>query len=222
MGDSVRLRTSGGERELRVGGIYQDITNGGKTAKAIFADDADALWQVVMVDLADGVDANAFAEQYRARFPGAKINDIAAVTSQTMAATTSQLRVVARVALVASAGLAFPVTSLFTALVLVRERDEVATQRAVGATVGGLKGQYLIRFTLVAATGVAVGLALVHTLGQAGMRVALGMVGAPGVRLILDPLAALLITPALLTAVVVVASLFTLGRIRTVTLTDSE
>ena len=33
LGHTITMRTPGGEKQLRVSGIYQDVTNGGRTAK---------------------------------------------------------------------------------------------------------------------------------------------------------------------------------------------
>lgn len=46
-GQSVQVRIGGEVRELQVSGTYQDITNGGKTAKARFELPDAPLWQVV-------------------------------------------------------------------------------------------------------------------------------------------------------------------------------
>ena len=44
------MQTADGDKDLTVTGVYQDITNNGKTAKATFDDGAPALWQIIYAD----------------------------------------------------------------------------------------------------------------------------------------------------------------------------
>lgn len=47
MGDTILLIIQGETKTLTVSGIYSDITNGGKTAKAAFSDDStESMWNV--------------------------------------------------------------------------------------------------------------------------------------------------------------------------------
>ena len=48
VGDVITLVIEGKEKNLTVSGIYSDITNGGKTAKAVFTDNsADIMWSII-------------------------------------------------------------------------------------------------------------------------------------------------------------------------------
>jgi putative ABC transport system permease protein len=59
VGDEVVVMASGTEKTMKVCGIYQDITNGGKSAKAdtgLSLNEDSVLWYIVNVDVASGVD----------------------------------------------------------------------------------------------------------------------------------------------------------------------
>ena len=59
VGDEVTVKVAGKEKTLKVTGIYQDITNGGKTAKAhasLGLNEEAVLWYIVSMDVAQGVD----------------------------------------------------------------------------------------------------------------------------------------------------------------------
>ena len=54
MGDEVAVKVGGEEKTLKVTGIYQDITNGGKTAKAhtsLGVNEEAVLWYIVSMDV---------------------------------------------------------------------------------------------------------------------------------------------------------------------------
>ena len=54
VGDVITLVIEGKEKDLTVSGIYSDITNGGKTAKAVFTDNsANIMWSIVSAELSD-------------------------------------------------------------------------------------------------------------------------------------------------------------------------
>ena len=55
VGDEVVVKVGGTEKTLKVSGIYQDITNGGKTAKAhtsLGVNEEAVLWYILYMDLA--------------------------------------------------------------------------------------------------------------------------------------------------------------------------
>lgn len=59
MGDEVIVKVAGEQKTMKISGIYQDITNGGKTAKAdnSLGLNEDAVpWYIVNMDVAPGVD----------------------------------------------------------------------------------------------------------------------------------------------------------------------
>ena len=75
VGDKMILLTDKGEKQLTVCGIYSDITNGGKTAKAAFQPGTrEAAWSTVCVNLKQpGVLAEK-TEEYSRKFPYAKVS----------------------------------------------------------------------------------------------------------------------------------------------------
>lgn len=54
VGDVITLVVEGEEKFFSVSGIYSDITNGGKTAKAVFNDNsADIMWSIIIAKFSD-------------------------------------------------------------------------------------------------------------------------------------------------------------------------
>lgn len=93
VGDSLVLSAGGAPRRLLVCGVYSDVTNGGKTAKASFEDDsAEVMWCVLCASLAPGADAGKKAAEYARRFEYAKVSDIGRYIAQTFGSTMESAR----------------------------------------------------------------------------------------------------------------------------------
>jgi putative ABC transport system permease protein len=101
VGDVVPVTIAGQARDLTVSGIYSDVTNGGKTAKAAFADDgADTMWSAVGVELSDAALVGEKAAEYGDRFGFAKVSGMDDFVSQTYGPT---IRAVGRLRYAATA-----------------------------------------------------------------------------------------------------------------------
>ncbi len=222
VGSTVTLRSEEGVRELTVCGVYQDITNGGKTAKATFTPEADPLWQVVLVKLSPGVSVESFSEQLAQRFPSAKVSPMSEVTAQVLGTTSGQLGLLGTVSLWAGAGLAFLMVVLAGVLAISRERSQIATQRAIGTSTRALWGQYLTRFLTLGLMGIALGIVINATGGQALFAAGIGALGAPGAGLIVDPLLTWVGVPLLMAAVVAGATAIALRPLSTISVQDQE
>ena len=93
VGDVITLVIEGQEKELTVSGIYSDITNGGKTAKAVFSDNsADMMWSIICAELSDISLIGAKISDYADRFDFAKISDIDEFITQTFGSTINAVK----------------------------------------------------------------------------------------------------------------------------------
>lgn len=222
VGGSVELDDGAGVRLLRVTGVYQDITFGGKTAKARLPGSEAPLWQVIYVDLVEPGRAEAVVADLGTELPGVKVSSVEQFTSQTLGATSSQLRTVVRVAAVGGSLLTLVVTALAVVLLVTRERGQVALLRALGASLAQVRRQYLVRFLLPTALGLVAGAVGAQLLGQPLLRVVLGAFGAPGVRLSPDPLTSWVLLPGLVLAAVSGALVLGLRPLAGVALVEQE
>lgn len=222
VGGSVELDDGAGVRLLTVTGVYQDITFGGKTAKARLPGSEAPLWQVIYVDLVEPGRAEAVVADLGTELPGVKVSSVEQFTSQTLGATSSQLRTVVRVAAVGGSLLTLVVTALAVVLLVTRERGQVALLRALGASLAQVRRQYLVRFLLPTALGLVSGAVGAQLLGQPLLRVVLGAFGAPGVRLSPDPLTSWVLLPGLVLAAVSGALVLGLRPLAGVALVEQE
>ncbi|MGK2854018.1 MAG: FtsX-like permease family protein, partial [Microbacteriaceae bacterium] len=167
VGDTLPLRVGGERRDLEIVGSYQDVTNGGTTAKALLPTDADeVMWFMVGVALAPGVDATAKAQELSTALAPAKVADIGQWRDQTLGPIAEQIMITAVVSAAVAVALAVLMTALFTRMLLARDAGQIAIQRAIGADDAGLRRQYLTRIVLVLVLGVGAGTLAANTLGE--------------------------------------------------------
>lgn len=167
VGDTLPVEVGGQVRHLRIVGSYQDITNGGKTAKSTLPTDGDdVMWYMAGVELAPGVDATDKAQEYTERLAPAKVADIEQWRVQTLGPIAEQITVTAAVSAVVAVALAVLMTALFTRMLVARDAGQIAIQRAVGADDAGVRSQYMTRILLVLVLGVVVGTMAANTLGE--------------------------------------------------------
>ena len=225
-GSTVTVQTADGKKDLTVTGVYQDITNNGKTAKATFDDGAPALWQIIYANFRSSDQASAVARDLRQEYPGVQAIGMNQYASQFFGATGSQVRLITTMACVIALGLSFLITVLFTVLIVSRERPQICVLMALGSTRRDIAGQYLIRFGVLALTGIALGLLAAFTLGSSTIGALMATRGAPDLELLPNPWLVGLALPGALLATVVGAVALALTRLRamplTMTLTTGE
>ena len=225
-GSTVTVQTADGDKGLTVTGVYQDITNNGLTAKAVFDDGAPALWQIIYADARSTQQASALAKQLSGEYPGIQAISMNQYAAQFFGATGSQVRLITTMACAIALGLSFLITVLFTVLIVSRERPQIGVLMALGCTRRAVAGQYLIRFGLLALAGIALGLLVASTLGGPALGTVMASRGAPSLKLLPNPWLVGLVLPGALLATVVGAVALGLRRLRTMpsttTLTTGE
>ena len=218
-GSTVTVQTADGTKDLTVTGVYQDITNNGKTAKATFDDGAPALWQIIYANFRSSDQASAVARDLRQEYPGVQAIGMNQYASQFFGATGSQVRLITTMACVIALGLSFLITVLFTVLIVSRERPQIGVLMALGCTRRAVAGQYLIRFGVLALPGIALGLLAAFTLGSSTIGALMATRGAPDLELLPNPWLVGLALPGTLLATVAGAVALALTRLRAMPLT---
>jgi putative ABC transport system permease protein len=217
VGDPLPVVVGGHERALTIVGSYQDITNGGKTAKSSLPTEKDeVMWYTIGVELAPGTDATAKAAAYADQLDPAKVADIEQWRVQTLGPIAKQIMTAAVVSAAVAVALAVLMTALFNRMLIARDQGPIAIQRAVGADDAEIRSQYLTRILLVLVLGVVIGTLAATTLGERlfnlmfeGMFGGFEMLGQGTSRIdfAANPLLAYGVLPAALLGAVVLATL---------------
>lgn len=117
VGDRITLEFAGKEKKFTVSGIYSDITNGGKTAKAVFNDNtSDTMWHVIYLELRDKSYVGEKVKEYGEKFSYAKVSDVDEYIKQTYGTTSHSLGEASFAAMVVAVIISALVTLLFMKL----------------------------------------------------------------------------------------------------------
>jgi putative ABC transport system permease protein len=209
VGDILPLLIEGQEKNLMVSGIYSDVTNGGKTAKAVFSDDsADTMWSVITAELSDPSLVGEKIAEYAGRFTFAKVSDIDEFIRQTYGGTISAIGKASYAAVGVALALTVLITLLFMRMLVAKDRYAIAVMKAFGFTNSDIKAQYVARSIFVLIIGILLGTLLANTLGETLASAVIASFGASSFAFVVNPLQAYLISPLLMVSSVLMATIF--------------
>lgn len=215
VGETLVLSGGGTDRTLTVTGIYQDITNGGRTAKATFPHNEESIIaRTINLDLAPGVSKEAKVREYGAALASARVTDLDEYLSQTLGNTMAQLSRVTGGALALGVVVAVLITSLFFRMLIAKDARRIAIMQSIGFSTRSLRVQYTTSALVLLLLGVGAGTLFSNTLGQRLVSFLWGFMGAARIEFVVDPLRAYVVIPLLLAAAVAVTTLLTIAGIR--------
>ncbi|RRJ63265.1 ABC transporter permease [Paenibacillus oralis] len=208
VGDILTLVTEGKEKSLAVSGVYSDITNGGKTAKAVFSDNsADMMWYVISAELADQSLIDGKVAEYASRFAYAKVSDIEEYMAQTYGTTINSVGKASKSAIAVALVITVLVTLLFMKMLVAKDRYSIAVKKAFGFTNPDIQAQYVSRSAFVLVVGIVLGTLLANTVGEKLAGAVISSFGASTFRFAVNPLSAYLLSPLLMIGSVLIATI---------------
>lgn len=167
VGDTLDVTVAGSGKQLAIVGSYQDITHGGKTAKAQVPEGGgDTMWYVLAARLTDASQAEPAAERLSGQLPGVRVSEVDRYREQQLGPIAGQITFAGILSALAAMLLAVLMTMMFTRMLLASDRGQVAIQRAIGATDRDVRAQYLTRILAVLVLAVPVGLLGAATVGE--------------------------------------------------------
>ncbi|RAR44566.1 ABC transporter permease [Paenibacillus sp. MDMC362] len=208
VGDVITLVIAGQEKELTISGIYSDITNGGKTAKAVFTDNsADLMRSIICAELSDKTLMGAKISDYADRFDFAKISDIDEFVTQTFGSTINAVKKASDAAIAVALMISALITLLFIKMLVAKDRFSIAVMKALGFTNTDIKVQYASRLIFVLMVGIVLGTLLANTLGERLAGAVIASFGASVFHFSVNPLSAYLYSPLMMIAAVLIATM---------------
>ncbi|WP_055107110.1 ABC transporter permease [Paenibacillus ihumii] len=208
VGDVITLVIEGKDKNLTVSGIYSDITNGGKTAKAGFTDhSSDVMWYVLCAELADPSIIDSKVADYAGRFAYAKVAGIDEFIAQTFGSTISSALQASYAAIAVALTIMVLVTLLFMKMLVAKDRYSIAVMKALGYTNADIQVQFISRSAFVLIIGMAAGTLLANTLGEMLAGAVISSFGASAFHFTVDPLAAYLLSPLMMIGSVLIATI---------------
>ncbi|QVK18200.1 FtsX-like permease family protein [Mycoplasmatota bacterium] len=208
VGDTLILIVNGEEKEMLVSGIYQDITNGGKTAKALLPHNPETVIRyTINVDVKEDVSISNKITEYSKNFPDAKVTYIEDYLSQTFGTNIKQLQLITTLAIVIAGLIAILITSLFLKMLIAKDTSQIAIMRSLGFTFGKIQVQYIVRTLLVLGIGIIVGTIFSNTIGQGLVSILMSFMGASKIEFVINPIVSYLLCPFILILIVTITTL---------------
>ncbi|WP_019910464.1 ABC transporter permease [Paenibacillus sp. HW567] len=221
-GDVITLVARGKEKNLTVSGIYSDITNGGKTAKAVFTDNsADTMWSVISAELSDKALVASKVAEYAEQYDFAKVSDIDEYIAQTFGSTINSVGQAARVAIVVALIISVLVTLLFMKLLVAKNRHSIAVMKALGFRNSDIVAQYVSRSGLVLVAGIVIGTLLANTLGEILAGAVIASFGASSFTFAVNPLSAYILYPLMMVCSVLVATIIGTSGVQQIKISEN-
>lgn len=201
VGDKLTVLVGEEECELSVCGIYQDVTNGGKSAKAILPYSSDNIvYFVLNLNVKEGVALSDKKEKYAEALYPAKITDMVDYTYQTMGSVIEQLQLVVGFAFALAIAIAILIAAMFFKMLIAKDASQIAIMRSLGLSYHDIRAQYITRAIIILIIGIVVGSVAAVSLGQAlaGSLIT----GISSMRFIINPLMSFIVCPLALAAAV--------------------
>ncbi|OAH57787.1 MULTISPECIES: ABC transporter permease [Bacillaceae] len=187
VGDEVVVNVAGTERTVKVVGIYQDITNGGKTAKAdtsLGLNEDAVLWYIVSMDVAQGVNIREKMDYYQNTYDSAQVNDIKEYTQQTLGNIIDQMITIVIGGITIAVIIVVLITALFLKMLLSKDMSQIAIMRSVGLTSKNIKRQYMAGTLMVLILGIILGVLASDYLGEFLVSMAMSSMGAARIQFV--------------------------------------
>ncbi len=208
VGSVLTVVIEGEEKDLTVCGLFSDITNGGKTAKAVFKDNtAEVMWSVISAELSDQSLLQKKTAEYAKRFDYAKISEIDEYIIQTFGSTIRAIEKASYAAIAVALLIATLVTVLFMKMLVAKDRYAIAVMKTFGFTNSDIKTQFISRTLFVLIVGLLLGTLLANTLGEVLAGAVISSFGASAFRFVVNPISAYFFCPLMMGCAVVIATM---------------
>jgi putative ABC transport system permease protein len=213
VGDVISLVIAEKEKEFIVSGVYSDVTNGGKTAKAVFSDNsANIMWSVISAELSDKSQVSSKVSEYAGRYNFAKVSSIDHYIKQTFGSTISSIRKASYAAIAIALIITVLVTLLFMKMLVTKDKFSIVIMKALGFTNSDILLQYVSRSGFVLFVGIVLGTLLANTLGEILAGAVISSFGAATFTFAINPVSAYLLSPLMMACSVIVATIIGTSR----------
>jgi len=219
IGDELPVIIEEERREMTVTGIYQDITNGGRSAKSnIPADYQNASWYNIYLNV--NADLNEKIKEYEAAFENTRIIDQQGYLEQILGDTINQLNILTTASIIIAAVVIILITSLFLKTLIARDKAQIAIMKSIGTSIDSIKIQYITKALFVLILAIIIGTVAANILGEQLLTLILSFMGASRIEMIIDPIRSYLISPLIMILLVVLTTLLSISSIKKINLSD--
>ncbi|MCM1087535.1 MAG: ABC transporter permease [Muribaculaceae bacterium] len=224
VGEPLLLVTTTDRREFCVCGIYQDVTSGGRTAKAIAEfPEEQAEKYTYQVDFAEGIDIERQTAVWRSTLGnGYSVESMKEFVGQTLGGVTAQVNRATKAVFLIGSVLVILIVLLFLKLRIARNAGLLAIKRAIGIPFAAIRAQELYPVWIAGGLGILVGICLTESLGSTfiSLLFALMNVGVSRISFARISIGQYLLIPGVLMVLLTVVTLAVCQSIKTVRYTE--
>lgn len=167
VGDAVDIVTDGSTRRFHVCGIYQDVTSGGRTAKAVCDFPQVEAEKYEFRLTLSGTDAGSLADDLERQLgSGYSVRSMGEFLRQTLGGVVTQVRQAGRAVLVIGICLTALIAALFLKLRIARESAALAAKKAMGIPSLAILMQELCPILIAGGLGCACGVLMAELIGD--------------------------------------------------------
>lgn len=217
VGDKIMLSFNNKKLEFEIFGIYQDVTDGGYTAKSIYDfPGASPEKYTFSVNLKDNSNVEDKADELSQLIgTGVSVEPMEEFLNQTLGGVVNQLKTIVLVISIISGFMAILITILFLKLRLAQDQSEIAILKAVGFTYQDISLQFMIKIGIISTMGILAGVIISNLLGGNIVNFALSIsgLGIKKVQLINNLLVNYIVCPVLLLLLILFVTKFMMKSI---------
>ncbi|MGN0350075.1 MAG: FtsX-like permease family protein [Roseburia sp.] len=223
-GDTVTLFWNEKEQEFVISGIYQDVTSGGRTAKAVhdFVD-VEAEQYTFEVNFGEATGSKERVAIWREELgSGYTVEYMEDFIAQTLGGVTVQVRKASIAALVIGVGLIGMIVMLFLKLRIAREGRMLAGKKAIGIPFSAICRQELYPVLFAGSGGVMAGIVMAGVVGDKifGALFSVMGLGIEQIEFVAMPVMMYVMIPVMLLAVLGFVTIISCQQIRTIKITE--
>ncbi len=205
--DSITVVIDEKEVEMTVSGMYQDITNGGRTAKTKYVPKSNhnTLWYIIYADYDKNVDVeskNKFYENKFKNLENVKVISITNYVNQTLGGLISSVKIISYLSILLASSIIILITYLYISMIFLKEKNDIFILSKLGVNMKNIQKQYIITFSIITYLGITIGLIFSQLLGSTIVSGIWSFLGASKVILVNDFIFNLIILPLFLLIIV--------------------
>lgn len=219
VGSSISVEVNKNYEGLRISGIYQDITNGGQTAKAILPIHPNqTLWKVINISFKPDININSKISEYEKIFSPIKIISIHDYLSQTLGNLIDRVKMLSILSIIISIAISILITILFLKLLIAKQIAQIAILRILGFSRKNILLQYFTRIIFILLLSIITGSIIANIFGGWLINTFWSYLGASQIQFVIKALMVYCVLPGALILTVSLATVFTLLKIKNVTI----
>jgi putative ABC transport system permease protein len=222
IGEEVEIIVDNQVKKMMISGIYQDITNGGKGAKAlnIISENDKILRYIFNVNFNSSADKKLKSNEYSEIMNPGKVTLIEDYMNQTFDNIISQMTFITIISILISLSVAILITVLFLKMIIAKDNVQITIMKSIIFNYSEIKKQYIIISFLVLFISIIIGTIFANTLGLNLVRLIMENLGAFGFNFTIKPFFSYFLMPLVLFSVVIFSAFTALNKIKQTSISD--